>query len=163
MFDFDDIPTHLRIGEVVIPDSTGEAYIDTELRTIDLTFPGSSSAKNVDATNWVAIPPTEQKYETMGDPEVIFKKYRWTRNNEIIEYWFGEYDLGVDMFFAYKNGDNHVIIYCISGHPGICTPKIDWYNSDGSTDAPEIQFSSVEELIEEISKIGIDFVGNQSH
>jgi hypothetical protein len=155
MFDFDNIPAHLCIGEVELPNYTGKAYIDTELSTIDLKFP--------EATNWVAIPPTEQKCETVAEPEVIFKKYRWTRDNEIIEYWFGEYDLGIDMFFAYKNGDDYTIIYCIAGHPGICTPKVNWGNSDGSTDAPEIQFSSVKELIKEISKIGIDFVGDQSH
>lgn len=157
-FDFSNIPKYIENGSVDIPGWSGQAYCDTELTTIDLNPPVPDPN-----SEWVATVPVEQTCKTMGEPEVVFTKYRWDRGSEAIEYWFGEYDLGIDMFFVHRNGDDFTVINCITGHPGIVTPAIDWGNSDGSTDAPKIDFDTVDELIENVYRIGIEFVEDQQH
>lgn len=164
LFRFSKIPMYISNGFAVTDGPHKKAFfVDGELTDIDLTPPARERTEP--AGDWIADPARQCYCETIGEESVGFTVRRWTRAGEVIEYWLSAKNKvgGRDFFYAHRRGGWYMVVSCITGHPAVQTPWVDWSNSDGSTSFSPFIYGSVDELIAAAVATGRDFVRNQQH
>lgn len=157
-FEFDRIPDYIAAGYVDLgPSYSGEYHTDSELEDVDVEPPPGWAPTT---TPWTASPPARRTCATAGEDAVDFTVFRWTRGEEeAVEYWLAR----EDFFYARRRGDWYLAVCCITGHPSVLTPRVNWGNGDGSTFPDPRGYETVEELMADMAAIGREFVKDQCH
>lgn len=172
-FDFSMIPSAFLEGQLPVGafSAAPTAYVDTDLTVLGLATPGGAVVLDLvvpegAAGAWEEHEETRYAYETLKEgpgASTWFTTRRWSRGlDEELEYWLSDGD-DPDLFVALRRGAWFLAVYCICGHPGVVTPAVDWYNTDGSTDAEPLPCGTADELIAAATERAKYYVANQIH